>query len=363
MSNANSKKTGLALMAVLVMLWCGCATTRGPSLVVGGMSIRAERQALIGMEDYTDEDVLRLAGEAFDMRLFERAYALYLIHLEEFPGATGEALARFNAALCAERLERFDEAIELFNESLEKTLIEKDRVVIRFRLTECCLGGERWEEARDHIGHLLRRADTALVERFDLRIKLAWIDANTGHQDAAVADLERMTRHYRHDRGATLGGNQGAMAQYYLGEVHRLQAESVVLLHVDDLETARRELNLKAGYILEAQDAYLETIRIGVHDWIPRAGFRLGGLYEQFRTDILDAPYPTGVTSEEDREIYQEILCEQTANLLLKARTVYRKVLDKAAEVNIYDEWIVQIRESLKALESELLEKDLAADI
>ena len=287
MTSGTFVKIGIPVVWILVTVMGGCATTRGPSLVVGGMSIRAERQALVGMESYTDEDVLRLAGEAFDVRLFERAYALYKVHLEEFPGATGEPLARYNAALCAERLERFEEAIELFNECLEKTFVENDRVVIRFRLVECCLGGQRWDVARDHIGHLLRRADTALVERFELRVKLAGLDANTDQREAAVADLERMTRHYRHDRGATLGGNQGAMAQYYLGEVHRLQAESVGLVHVNDLETARQELNLKAGYIIEAQDAYLETIRIGVHEWIPMAGFRLGGLYEQFRVDIL----------------------------------------------------------------------------
>ncbi len=358
--------SGIPLLALLsiALLWPGCAGHRGGNGgTIGGMSVHGEVDPLIGLSSYTDEDVLRLAGEAFDRRLYDRAFALYCRYLDEFPDAPAVALARYNAALSAERSERLDEAIAMYEELLAAADTDTDRVTLHFRLVACTVVAERWEAAEAHISWLLHRPEPTATDRFELRVQRAWVDAASGERQRGLADMRTLSRRYRSDRGRTLGGYQGAMAYYHLGEVYRLMAEDVDLVHVDDLEMARQELNLKAAHILDAQQAYLDTIRTGVHDWIPRAGYRLGGLYEGFRQDILEAPIPAGVTDELDREVYLEILDEQTAVLLIKARTVYRKVLDKASEVNMYDEWVVRIRDMLKKLEGELLTGDLAADI
>jgi tetratricopeptide (TPR) repeat protein len=352
----------LSLSAPLLLL--ACAGHRGGSGgPLGGMSVRSEVDPLIGLASYTDEDVLRLAGEAFDQRLYDRAFALYSRYLDEFPTAPAVGLARYNAALSAERSERLVDAIALYVQLLATAETDTDRVTLRFRLVACTVIAERWDAAEEHISWLLHRPEPTATDRFELRVQRAWVDAASGDRQRGLDDMQTLARRYRGDRGRTLGGYQGAMAYYHLGEVYRLLAEDVDLVHVDDLEMVRSELNLKASHIVGAQQAYLDTIRTGVHDWIPRAGYRLGGLYEGFRQDILEAPIPDGVTGELDREVYLEILDEQTAVLLIKARTVYRKVLDKASEVNMYDEWVVRIRDMLKKLEGELLTGDLAADI
>ncbi len=354
----------LALLLSGALLLPACAGRHGGGgSPLGGMSVHSEVDPLIGLASYTDEDVLRLAGEAFDMRLYDRAFALYSRYLDEFPGAPSVGLARYNAALSAERTERLDDAIALFEQLLASAETDPDRVTLRFRLVACTVVDERWEAAEEHISWLLHRPGPTATDRFELRVQRAWVDAASGDRQGGLDDMQTLSRRYRSDRGRTLGGYQGAMVHYYLGEVYRLLAEDVDLVHVNDLEMARRELNLKAAHIVDAQQAYLDTIRSGVHDWIPRAGYRLGGLYEGFRQDILEAPIPEGVADELDQEVYREILDEQTAVLLIKARTVYRKVLDKASEVNMYDEWVVRIRDMLKKLEGELLTGDLAADI
>ena len=327
------------------------------------MTFREEVDPLVGMANYTDEDLLRLAEDAFELRLYERAYLLFSRYLVEFPGTVQQRSVTFNAGLAAEKAGRLSEAIELFDELLCGQTDEDERVTLRFRLVECTVGAERWPEAGEHIAWLLRRADLVPTDRYELQVRRAWVDAARGSHQRAEAELRRLTGLYRFDKGEKYGAYQGAMSYYHLGEVYRLQAEAVLIVSVDDLDKAREELNEKARHILDAQDAYLETIRIGNHDWIPRAGWRLGGLYERFRVDLLDAPDPAEVQTEQDQQIYREILSEQTAILLLKARTVYHKVLDKASEVNIYDEWVVYIREALFALEAELLEGDLAVDI
>jgi tetratricopeptide (TPR) repeat protein len=355
--------TVLAIAAAVTLL-AGCPLRSGSGGVrAGGMSIRPGVDPLIGLASYTDDDVLRLADEAFDLHRYDRSYALYARYIQEFPDAPGRHAARFNAALSAERFGLYEEAIALYERYLLDSHNDGDRVTTRYRLVACLIGAGRWDEALEHIDHLLGRLDTVTVDRFELRVQRAWVVAAAGEPEAGEEQLRALVGRYRVDRGRTLGGYQGAMAQYHLGEIYRLQAEGVALVHVDDLEQARAELNRKAELILAAQDCYLAAIKIGVHEWIPRSGYRLGGLYEQFRRDILAAQYPEGVVTAEDRLIYREILNEQTAVLLLKARAVYQKVLTKAAEVNIHDEWIVRLLDNLKKLEGELLAESLAVDI
>ena len=352
----------LTILATLLGLLAGCTHTRGP-VRPDGMSIHTGPDPLLGLETYTGDDVLRIAGEAFDLALYPRAYAVYMRYTDEFPGTYREAFAWYNAGLCAERAGLFDQAIEAYEHFMEVTDQDSDRVAARFRLVNCTVATERWDPASDHIDKLMARPDTAAVDRFELKVQRAWIEANTGDPVIAQDQLEKLTRRYRVDRGRTYGGYQGAMANFYLGETCRLRAEAVEVLSVNDLDAARAELEVKAEHILAAQEAYLETLRIGVHQWIPRAGYSLGGLYTTFRNDILTAPFPAAVYTDEDREIYAEILSEETAGLLFKTRMVYEKVLSKAYEVSINDEAVAMIRESLSRVEQELVDEGLAVEI
>ena len=360
----------IAVLRLLTMLFVLCTLIGCPRAGIqggvrtGGLTVRPAPDPLVGLEAYTDEDLLRLAQEALDVRLYERAYLLYRRYLDEFPGASRQRAVAFAAALAAEKAELLEPAIALYSSLLVDCPIgSTERVTLRFRLAECTVDAGQWAAGRQHVNWLLKRTDLEPFERFELRIRRAWIDASTDQSNRAVEELRRLVGLYRFDRARTLGAFQGGMATFYLGETHRLQAEAVTLLEVDDLEQVREDLNRKARHILDAQDAYLESIRIGCHDWIPRSGWRLGGLYEQFRIDILAAPFPADVQTPQDEEIYREILSEQTAILLIKARTVYRKVLDKASEVSMHDEWVIRIGEALHKIEVELLTSGLAADI
>ena len=211
------------------------------------------------------------------------------------------------------------------------------------------------EGKEKHVPHIEAPAKAKKGERFEVKVLRSFVRAADDEPERGVDDLQRLTRRYRTDRGRTYGSGHGAMAYYYLGEAHRLQAEASPLTQVDDPAAARAQLNAKAEQILAAQDAYLQCIRTGERTYIPRAGLQLGGLYAGFRDDILTAAYPEGVETAEDRAIYDEILDEGTVVLLEKTRRVYEKVLDKATEVGLHDEYVIRLREGLKEVETELI--------
>jgi Tetratricopeptide repeat len=358
--------TALTALAALALL-AGCTHTRAPARV-DGLTIHGGVDPLVGMESYTAGDVLQLAGEAFDAAHHERAAALYARYLEEFPGLAEEPLAQFNLGLSLERAGRFDAAIEAYGAYLSGTTggdvpQGDDRVTAGIRLAHCAVEASQWKKAGPELEFLLTRVDIVSAERFDLRVLQAFVRAADGDAERGTKDLHKLCRRYRHDRGRTLAGDQGAMAYFYTGEAHRLQAETAPIEHVDDPAQAREELNAKAEQILQAQDAYLQCIRIGSHDWIPRAGLQLGGLYAGFRDDILTAAYPDGVDSAEDRAIYTEIIDEGTLNLLEKTRSVYERVLDKATEVGLHDEYVMRLRAGLREVESEIIGEEPSAEI
>ncbi len=355
--------TSLAALALLA----GCTHTRAPARV-DGLSIRGGADPLIGLESYTGDDVLALAGEAFDAAHYDRAAALYARYLEEFPGLAAEPLAQFNRGLSLERAGRPAEAVTAYQAYLAGSVAAgepsiDDRLTAGVRLSRCAVEAGRWEIAATELEFLLSRLETGRAERFDLRVLQAFVRAADGEPERGTRDLHKLTRRYRQDRGQTLSGEQGAMAYFYTGEAHRLQADAVAIVHVDDPELARAELNAKAEQILAAQDAYLQCIRTGARPWLPRAGLQLGGLYAGFRDDILTAAYPAEIVSAEDREIYDEILEEGTANLLERTRAVYAKVLDKATEVGLHDEYVIRIREGLREVEAELIGAGPSAEI
>ena len=351
----------MTLLTCTIVLFSGCTLTR--TTRPDGMSVRTTPDPELGLVTYTGDDVLRIAEQAFEACEYSRAYALYMRYLAEFPSTDREAFVTFQAGLAAERAGLFTQAITQYQAFVESTEEDRDRLTARYRLASAGIAAERWEVADEQITKLLNRADTSAVDRFELKVQRAWVQANT--DDPAVAEhaIRNLTRRYRHDRGRTLGAYQGGMANHYLGEICRLQAEAVQVVSVDDLDEARAELERKAEHILDAQEAYLEAVRIGAHHWIPRAGYSLGGLYTTFRRDILTAPHPASVTTDTDRELYAEILDEETAVLLLKTRMVYDKVLGKADEISLNDEAVAMIRESVVVVQMELDASGVVAEL
>jgi hypothetical protein len=351
----------LSMLTCTIVLFSGCTLTRTSR--PDGMSVRTTPDPELGMVAYTGDDVLRIAGQAFDLCEYSRSYALYMRYLAEFPGTSSEAYATFQAGLAAERAGLFTQAVSRYTRFIEITEEDRDRLTARFRLVAAGISAQRWDVADEQIDRLLSRADTSGVDRFELKVQRAWVQANTDDPAVAEHSIRNLTRRYRHDRGRTMGSYQGGMANFYLGEICRLQAEQVRVHSVDDLDAARTELEHKAEHILASQEAYLETVRIGAHHWIPRAGYSLGSLYTTFRRDILTAPFPASVATDDDRELYTEILDEETAVLLFKTRMVYEKVLSKADEICLNDEALAMIRESLVQVQMEIDVNGLAAEI
>jgi hypothetical protein len=88
--------------------------------------------------------------------------------------------------------------------------------------------------------------------------------------------------------------------------------------------------------LLSAQGHYLRAIRMGNDRWAVAAGFRIGELYDELRSHLLDAPLPPGL-DEEHAEAYRAELRKRVRVLAAKAITAYEQTLARAARSGVDD--------------------------
>ena len=81
-----------------------------------------------------------------------------------------------------------------------------------------------------------------------------------------------------------------AFAQYNLGQItHERFRKAPIRLPETQMD---RDLEEKAGLLLKAQRAYIDTIKYGNARWASAAGFQVGSLYEELYDAFVTAPVP-----------------------------------------------------------------------
>jgi len=122
---------------------------------------------------------------------------------------------------------------------------------------------------------------------------------------------------------------------------------------VDDVERLDADLGEKAALLLEARTHLKRSITHIVPAWTGPAALALGAVYQDFRSDLLSAPQPSGL-DEDQAAVYDELLAERTFQFLEKAAVDYRDVLSLSETIQMEDAWIAAVQQALDACEQEL---------
>ncbi len=108
--------------------------------------------------------------------------------------------------------------------------------------------------------------------------------------------------------------------------------------------------------LLSAQGHYLRAIRLGDDRWAVGAGFRIGELYDELRSQLLDAPLPPGFDAEH-AEAYRGELRRRVRVLAAKAITAYEQTLARASRSGVEDvRFLSEAQASLERLKQALAE-------
>ena len=99
-----------------------------------------------------------------------------------------------------------------------------------------------------------------------------------------------------------------------------------------------KDLDQKASLLLQAQRAYIETIKYGNPAWASAAGFQVGSLYEQLYDAFMHAPIPAELRGEA-REVYQEEVHKKIRVLLEKSMRWQRENLLMIERLGVNTDW------------------------
>jgi TolA-binding protein len=185
------------------------------------------------------------------------------------------------------------------------------------------------------LNNIVSRYPNPLSESIEARARLLDLARRTGNEQEVNARLRELVAVdatagvQRSDRTRYLA----ATASLELAEPVRKRFEVVKLT-----QPLADSLKLKKDLMEDVIDAYSKASDYGVAEVTTAATFRLGEVYEQFSSDLMDSDRPTDLAADA-LEQYEILLEEQAFPFEEKAIDLYVANTTRAAD-GVYDEWV-----------------------
>ncbi len=349
-------KLRLLQIAVLSAL-AACAGSRpAPQRIdVAEPTVIEVRRDELDLVDKNDEELFAVGSAAFAAGDHRRAAAAFARLADLFPSSKHHAAALYDAGLAYERLEEWKPALEHFR-ALEKGYEGADAVEASFRVAECLYHLRELGQARAELDRLAGRADLGAGDHVRALAQRGIVELEMGDPAAAEKSLRLAVSTWSEvGERERLDDYYPGQAQFFLGEVYRGYFQA---LKIDPSKDAEQKLGAdleqKAQLLLSAQGHYLRAIRIGNPDWTVAAGYRIGELYDELYTQMIEAPLPAGLDAEE-QAAYREELRKRVRVLVQKAIAIYERTLSTAQRAGVTNRFVERTQASLDRMKKEIL--------
>lgn len=357
----------------VVAVACGGAATTGRSRAptrhvdMDEMRIVAERDAH-GQYTFHSYDAEGLFRESFE--LSERGDCFHAVQgydrlVREFEVSPYTSAALYNAGICLKKSDDPQHALEHFAQVVQMTPEPEEAKPALFEMAEVCVKTARWDDALARADTLLARTDLGSDERAEAMARRA--QALLGKNDLDAA--ERVSREAlsfgrtRNEATRVRDTSFLAIANFVLGEVFRLRAEAVAI-PLGTVQEQHDVLEHRAQLMLQAQNAYLDTVRFEEPEWSVAAGYRIGSMYDSFWNAIMSSPVPPPRTPMNDANLaiytdeYHKELARQIRPLMRRAVRYWELTLMIVGRNGVQGEWADRVRIDLDRARARLLASD-----
>ena len=174
-----------------------------------------------------------------------------------------------------------------------------------------------------------------LSESVEARYRLLEISRAAGDSAAVTARLQELIR-----VDATAGPQRSDRTKYIAATASLELAEPVLkrFTVVKLNQPLADSLKLKRSLMEDVIKVYTDAADYGVAEVTTAATYRLGEVYEQFSSDLLDSERPANL-DEAALEQYELLLEEQMYPFEEKAIDLYKANVNRAPD-GVYDEWV-----------------------
>jgi len=289
--------------------------------------------------------------------LFDRVVAADRAELP--PGSPPSVLGRaaaYNAALCSENLEEAKDARDRYRALAQAAPDTADALDALLRRARLDVELDDYADLTSSTSALLPRTDLAKGDRGEA---LALQSLALVH-DNDVAGGEKLANQAKSildaaDPDKPLPPQNVAAIQYAQGEVIRARGNAITFVPVPPDFSAK--LELRCQKILDAEDAYVESIKTKQVKWAVRSGYRVAGLYISLHDDLVAIPPPKSADTEERKALFRGAMRLRYRILLEKGLGTLERTLNLESSTGVGSVWYGKAKEAKATLEKQLADE------
>lgn len=334
---------------------------------------------------FRPEVLTRLASSYQDMAEFEKAIAYYKQFAQEWEikagirlppdaptargrgpslknpadavradpsGALEASNALYNAALWTEGLGRYDEAVALYREYIEKYSTVEDAVPSATLALNIALIYEKakdWEKAEKAFDDFVRNygGRARPGEVFFAHYSRAKALLELGRKADAMKEFKTLAELFpklpEQDQKRIDYIDAYAHAHFMMLEA---DWQKYLSIRFDNVRTLTKSLKAKLDMTPKIEQAYTKVLEIGSGDWGIAALTRIGQMYQDFARNLVESPDPPGL-DEDQLIMYRTELEDRAFPLEEKAVEAYELALAKSYELGVYNDFTILAQEQI----------------
>lgn len=291
---------------------------------------------------------------------FRKSAELFEYYYEEHKKDEKAADALYNAGLYYQGLGDTSKAIEKFAEYTDKFKKRDDASLVYWRICELRETQKDWKKAAscyDKFSKAYKKSTAA--KKFESRYRLALMHEKLGKRRDAIKEYKELVKRYpklkKKDQEADGARLAGAHAAFELLEAdwegyRKMKVTLNKKTLIGKAKGADELACVDSGNAkCKKQGKYLSVLGYGNGDYGICALTRMGQVYREMANSIRNAPMPRRL-SEDQIEIYRAELDSVALGPEEKAIGAFERALDKAYELNIYNECTLTSQSNLKEL-------------
>ncbi|MGD8858715.1 MAG: tetratricopeptide repeat protein [Myxococcales bacterium] len=341
----------------------GRPTTPGERQVVEMEAMRitacADDDPACEAQSYDASQLFEQATALLNDKQCPEAVELYDRLAREFPDSRYASPALYNAGLCLQASADWAGSAERYALLRERYPESEDRRDASFQLAEVLVQLERWDELMAVADELLAREDLSADERLEAMARRGQGLLGKERFEEAERHARSSLSYYRTrgDGDAIKDDFFAAACNYVLAETFRERAQR--LDFPQGIEAQKQVLIRRAELLLEAQREYFNTISLNNLDnyhWAAASGYRIGNMYDELWTAIMQAPVPPHLPAE-GHAVYRQELAKLVKPLIRHAIRYWEMTLMFIERTGIRTQWADKTRSDLERVRSLLLEQ------
>ncbi len=292
----------------------------------------------VQIEAFDAEELFERAGAALSAQKYDDAIRFYDKLLTSFPASSYARAGLYNRGLAQRDKKDWPAAIASFKAVAETYADHADSKDALFQLGACHAEQGNWPTSGEVFIRLLERKDLNADDRVEAMARRGFAEFNLKDLETAEKTFRTVLEFRKKIEGEERLATDFylAFSQYHLAQItHERFRVQAIRLPESQME---RDLEVKAGLLLQAQRSYIDTIKFGNAGWASAAGFQVGSLYEELYDAFVKAPVPAEVTGEA-RQVYQDELHKKIKVLLEKSVRWYRENLLMIERLGVNSDW------------------------